>query len=117
MRVMKAQVVLFIVFFIVLVFILFCFIFLTPSFKEADSCSPFECGFSPFFSSSTPPFSMPFFVLSLMFLLFDVEIVLLLFFPFVFSFSYYSSFFLWFVALIVLFSTLYEWFKGLLIWL
>lgn len=49
----------------------------------------FECGFNPFRVSGVV-FSMPFFLISLIFLLFDVEIILLCFFPlrssFVFGF-------------------------------
>lgn len=40
----------------------------------------FECGFNPFRVSGVV-FSIPFFLVSLMFLLFDVEIILLCFFP------------------------------------
>lgn len=41
-----------------------------------DKIAPFECGFSPY-SSSRSPFSLHFFLVSIIFLLFDVELVLL----------------------------------------
>lgn len=41
----------------------------------------FECGFQPFIHAGNP-FSIPFFVISLIFLLFDVEIILIRFPPF-----------------------------------
>nr|UBQ34136.1 NADH dehydrogenase subunit 3 [Lepidoglyphus destructor] len=77
--------------------------------------SPFECGFlalSPF----SPPFSVSFFIVSLMFLLFDVEILLVCLLPLVISFSYFSSSLMWFVLFLILVSTLYEWMKGVLVW-
>jgi len=58
-------------------------------FKTSDSVlkkRPFECGFEPQFTRRLR-FSLPFFLLSLIFLIFDVELVLL--FPF---FTFYSRF-------------------------
>jgi len=62
-------------------------------FSYEDKSSSFECGFD----SITPtgvPFSIPFFVISLMFLLFDVEILLVCFYPLFYSFSFYVSYFI-----------------------
>nr|YP_010354340.1 NADH dehydrogenase subunit 3 [Blomia tropicalis]UOG85308.1 NADH dehydrogenase subunit 3 [Blomia tropicalis] len=78
--------------------------------------SSFECGFQPF-SGTGVPFSMPFFVVSLMFLLFDVEIILVCFFPMSISFSYVSFFFVWLVVGFILLATLYEWVGGVLVWI
>jgi NADH:ubiquinone oxidoreductase subunit 3 (subunit A) len=77
--------------------------------------SSFECGFQPFRGSSFS-FSMPFFIISLIFLLFDVEILLVCFYPLVFSFSFYFSLYFWLVVVLILFATLYEWVKGVLSW-
>nr|YP_009128924.1 NADH dehydrogenase subunit 3 [Saxidomus purpurata]AJT47994.1 NADH dehydrogenase subunit 3 [Saxidomus purpurata] len=49
---------------------------------EAAKLTAFECGFDPL-SSSRMPFSMRFFLVALLFLVFDMEMVLL--FPYIFS--------------------------------
>nr|YP_010555857.1 NADH dehydrogenase subunit 3 [Marcia hiantina]UYR95089.1 NADH dehydrogenase subunit 3 [Marcia hiantina] len=49
---------------------------------ESDKMTSFECGFDPL-SSSRLPFSLRFFLLALLFLVFDLEMIL--FFPFIIS--------------------------------
>nr|YP_010341294.1 NADH dehydrogenase subunit 3 [Stenamma impar]UNZ99559.1 NADH dehydrogenase subunit 3 [Stenamma impar] len=42
-----------------------------------EKMSPFECGFDPL-SKNHPPFSVQFFMISLIFLIFDIEIAILI---------------------------------------
>jgi NADH-ubiquinone oxidoreductase chain 3 len=56
-----------------------------------EELSPYECGFE-HHNVSRIPFSLRYFFLTLIFLLFDLEIVLMLFIPYsIFSFSFFVS--------------------------
>ena len=74
-----------------------------------EEISSFECGFE-HHNLSRVPFSLRYFFLTLIFLLFDLEIVLIIFFPSViFSFSFLMSFgVLLLFVLILFFSLVYE---------
>nr|YP_009773427.1 NADH dehydrogenase subunit 3 [Chiton albolineatus]QIZ12643.1 NADH dehydrogenase subunit 3 [Chiton albolineatus] len=82
-----------------------------------EKSSPFECGFDPK-NSSRIPFSMRFFLITVIFLVFDVEIVLLL--PYLISSSYSSDLFSMMSSIMIIFiltfGTLYEWSEGSLYW-
>nr|VFU78771.1 NADH dehydrogenase subunit 3 [Proasellus cavaticus] len=84
---------------------------------DREKASPFECGFNPV-SMSRLPFSLRFFIIAVVFLVFDVEIVLLLPLSSSWEFnatSYWALSYLLFLA-ILLIGTLYEWSYGALGW-
>lgn len=51
--------------------------------QDAEKRSEYECGFAPFDNASRLPFDVHFFLVALLFLIFDVEVALL--FPYVMS--------------------------------
>nr|YP_007026836.1 NADH dehydrogenase subunit 3 [Metacrangonyx goulmimensis]CCI69526.1 NADH dehydrogenase subunit 3 [Metacrangonyx goulmimensis] len=85
--------------------------------KERSKNSPFECGFDPFKKARTS-FSVRFFLVGIIFLIFDIEIVILLpvgiliNFYLVSHFSAISSI----IIIILIFGLLHEWNQGALNW-
>nr|WRW55952.1 NADH dehydrogenase subunit 3 [Pseudocuneopsis yangshuoensis] len=94
-------------------------LFLGASFYAGrEKVTPFECGFDPM-GSSRVPFSLRFFLLAVIFVVFDVEIVLL--FPVVMmvgsSWMWVSSYLALLVFLVLLFGgVIHEWREGSLEW-
>nr|YP_010158862.1 NADH dehydrogenase subunit 3 [Opatrum sabulosum]QRG31141.1 NADH dehydrogenase subunit 3 [Opatrum sabulosum] len=84
---------------------------------DREKSSPFECGFDPK-SSTRLPFSMHFFLIAIIFLIFDVEITLL--FPLIISLKH-NSLMIYFIVLmsflvILLVGLFHEWKQGALEW-
>jgi NADH:ubiquinone oxidoreductase subunit 3 (subunit A) len=84
-------------------------------FIDREKLSPFECGFDPN-GTSRLPFSLRFYLVALIFLIFDVEIVLIL--PVVPLFGVVSIN-VWFgvlgcFILVLVFGLYYEWAQGAL---
>uniref|UniRef100_UPI003003224A NADH dehydrogenase subunit 3 n=1 Tax=Amantis wuzhishana TaxID=2908853 RepID=UPI003003224A len=85
--------------------------------EDREKSSPFECGFDPM-SSSRLPFSLRFFLIAIIFLIFDVEIALIL--PMTII-TFYSNTTTWMITsvlfLLILTVGLYhEWNQGSLEW-
>nr|APG38526.1 NADH dehydrogenase subunit 3 [Kaloula cf. rigida AMA-2016] len=87
---------------------------LTP---DTEKLSPYECGFDPL-GSARLPYSMRFFLVAILFLLFDLEIALLLPSPWATQLLSPTSTILWtFIILILLtIGLIYEWLQGGLEW-
>nr|YP_010586010.1 NADH dehydrogenase subunit 3 [Anisocentropus kawamurai]UZZ43746.1 NADH dehydrogenase subunit 3 [Anisocentropus kawamurai] len=84
---------------------------------EKEKNSSFECGFD-LKSNARLPFSLHFFLITLIFLIFDVEITLIL--PMIFSFNL-CSMYTWYTTslyffFLLLLSLYYEWVQGMLQW-
>nr|YP_009945245.1 NADH dehydrogenase subunit 3 [Leptopeza flavipes]QOE17370.1 NADH dehydrogenase subunit 3 [Leptopeza flavipes]UJG45156.1 NADH dehydrogenase subunit 3 [Leptopeza flavipes] len=87
------------------------------SFIDREKSSPFECGFDPS-SSSRLPFSLRFFLITIIFLIFDVEIALIL--PMILILNF-SNMFMWMITsmifiFILLIGLYHEWNQGALNW-
>nr|BAH59387.1 NADH dehydrogenase subunit 3 [Dilipa morgiana] len=93
------------------------FIISKKSLLDREKCSPFECGFDPK-SLARIPFSLHFFLITMIFLIFDVEIALI--FPIIPSFMM-VNFFTWymisfFFIIILLIGLYHEWNENMLNW-
>nr|YP_010596323.1 NADH dehydrogenase subunit 3 [Sthenias yunnanus]WAJ61225.1 NADH dehydrogenase subunit 3 [Sthenias yunnanus] len=87
------------------------------TFSDREKSSPFECGFDPK-NSARLPFSLQFFLIAVIFLIFDVEITLLLPLILTLKLSNITSYMIiTFLFIMVLLSGLYhEWNQGALNW-
>nr|YP_009537915.1 NADH dehydrogenase subunit 3 [Limenitis archippus]YP_009537928.1 NADH dehydrogenase subunit 3 [Limenitis arthemis]AYN60645.1 NADH dehydrogenase subunit 3 [Limenitis archippus]AYN60658.1 NADH dehydrogenase subunit 3 [Limenitis arthemis] len=99
------------------IFMMISFIISKKSFLDREKCSPFECGFDPK-SLSRIPFSLHFFLITVIFLIFDVEIALIL--PMISTFST-VNFMIWFkinffFIIILLVGLYHEWNQNMLNW-
>jgi len=82
-----------------------------------EKISPFECGFTPIYNARLP-FSIRFFLISLVFLVFDVELVIL--FPFIININFRNIFIInfavrFFISILIL-GLYHEWNQGRLDW-
>nr|YP_010329381.1 NADH dehydrogenase subunit 3 [Ixodes kuntzi]YP_010534096.1 NADH dehydrogenase subunit 3 [Ixodes columnae]UNO53643.1 NADH dehydrogenase subunit 3 [Ixodes kuntzi]UXX50308.1 NADH dehydrogenase subunit 3 [Ixodes columnae] len=87
------------------------------SLTDKEKLSPFECGFDPF-SMSRMPFSLKFFLISIVFLIFDIEIVIMIPFPLIFqNKNIFIMINFTIINMMILWGLIYEWKKGLLEWM
>nr|YP_010021203.1 NADH dehydrogenase subunit 3 [Schizoneuraphis gallarum]QOK36247.1 NADH dehydrogenase subunit 3 [Schizoneuraphis gallarum] len=82
-----------------------------------NKSSPFECGFDPF-NKARIPFSLNFYLIAIIFLIFDIEMSIIL--PMILNFKisnmmYFNSMFLTFFMFMII-TIFYEWKFGSLNW-
>nr|ADK70289.1 NADH dehydrogenase subunit 3 [Myrmoderus ferrugineus]AUI41155.1 NADH dehydrogenase subunit 3 [Myrmoderus ferrugineus] len=84
---------------------------------NSEKLSPYECGFDPL-GSARLPFSIRFFLVAILFLLFDLEIALLLPLPWATQLQFPLTTLTWSSIIIFLLTLglVYEWFQGALEW-
>nr|YP_009261578.1 NADH dehydrogenase subunit 3 [Numenius phaeopus]AKG64472.1 NADH dehydrogenase subunit 3 [Numenius phaeopus]WMV96701.1 NADH dehydrogenase subunit 3 [Numenius phaeopus]WMV96721.1 NADH dehydrogenase subunit 3 [Numenius phaeopus]WMV96728.1 NADH dehydrogenase subunit 3 [Numenius phaeopus]WMV96730.1 NADH dehydrogenase subunit 3 [Numenius phaeopus] len=84
---------------------------------DSEKLSPYECGFDPL-GSARLPFSIRFFLVAILFLLFDLEIALLLPLPWATQLPYPTTTLTWTSAILILLTLglIYEWAQGGLEW-
>nr|YP_006073189.1 NADH dehydrogenase subunit 3 [Cygnus bewickii]YP_009139404.1 NADH dehydrogenase subunit 3 [Cygnus cygnus]YP_448786.1 NADH dehydrogenase subunit 3 [Cygnus columbianus]AAY62374.1 NADH dehydrogenase subunit 3 [Cygnus columbianus]AEZ50967.1 NADH dehydrogenase subunit 3 [Cygnus bewickii]AKF78310.1 NADH dehydrogenase subunit 3 [Cygnus cygnus]AKT94813.1 NADH dehydrogenase subunit 3 [Cygnus cygnus] len=84
---------------------------------DSEKLSPYECGFDPL-GSARLPFSIRFFLVAILFLLFDLEIALLLPLPWAIQLQSPLLTLAWTVAILLLLTLglAYEWIQGGLEW-
>nr|ADW66076.1 NADH dehydrogenase subunit 3 [Melanerpes flavifrons] len=84
---------------------------------DSEKLSPYECGFDPL-GSARLPFSIRFFLVAILFLLFDLEIALLLPLPWATQLQSPITSLTWASTIILLLTIglIYEWMQGGLEW-
>jgi NADH-quinone oxidoreductase subunit A len=85
--------------------------------KEYEKTSEYECGFEPFDSATRQPYDVHFYMVGILFLIFDVEIALL--FPWAANLSIVTSTGFWSTVVFLIILTIgfvYEWQRGALSW-
>nr|AGI96324.1 NADH dehydrogenase subunit 3 [Erythropitta venusta] len=84
---------------------------------DSEKLSPYECGFDPL-GTARLPFSIRFFLVAILFLLFDLEIALLLPLPWATQLQSPSTTLIWTSTIITLLTLglIYEWLQGGLEW-
>nr|ARH54344.1 NADH dehydrogenase subunit 3 [Cyrtanaspis phalerata] len=107
-----------IIFIISMLMILIINLISKKTFMDREKSSPFECGFDPY-SSARMPFSLYFFLIAMIFLIFDVEITLL--FPLIVNLKLINplNYFIimMFFIFILLIGLFHEWKQGALNWI
>lgn len=111
------------IFFIIFIFIIvLCFFipvlsfFLSEKNPDKEKLSVYECGFSPIYQPGKP-FSIKFFIVAILFIIFDLEIILLI--PWVLFLNFLKikgnlmAIFFFFIIILGLY---YEWLIGALEW-
>nr|YP_010310367.1 NADH dehydrogenase subunit 3 [Daclera levana]UMY75902.1 NADH dehydrogenase subunit 3 [Daclera levana] len=100
-----------------LILMIVCTIISKNTILDREKMSPFECGFDPK-SSARTPFSLQFFLIAILFLIFDIEIAIIL--PMIITMKT-SNIMMWIITIsifimILILGLYYEWKNGMLDW-
>nr|AKM70032.1 NADH dehydrogenase subunit 3 [Periphyllus koelreuteriae] len=104
--------------FMIMIILIFMMIFISMKMKfNFNKSAPFECGFDPF-NKSRIPFSLNFYLIAIIFLIFDIEISIIL--PMILNFNisnmlFYNTMFIMFFLFMIM-TIFYEWKFGSLNW-
>nr|QBP33660.1 NADH dehydrogenase subunit 3 [Aptornis otidiformis] len=92
-------------------------LWLTQTNPDTEKLSPYECGFDPL-GSARLPFSIRFFLVAILFLLFDLEIALLLPLPWATQLQSPTTTLTWTTIILMLLTLglIHEWMQGGLEW-
>nr|YP_010578706.1 NADH dehydrogenase subunit 3 [Mandarinia regalis]UZP46670.1 NADH dehydrogenase subunit 3 [Mandarinia regalis] len=98
-------------------FLLLSLLISKKSIMDREKCSPFECGFDPM-NLPRIPFSLHFFLITVIFLIFDIEIALIL--PMIITFKKVNFIVWWKVSslfiIMLLIGLYHEWNQNMLNW-
>lgn len=97
--------------------ILIAYLFSLTTLKDSEKLSEYECGFEPFDNATRHPFDVHFYIVGILFLIFDVEIALI--FPWVMALDFIGWFSFLNMTLFLIIVTIgffYEWHRGALSW-
>ena len=112
---MKILLMLLITLIICCILIVIPYIFSISTVKDQQKLSEYECGFEPFDNTTRLPFDVHFYIVGILFLIFDVEIALI--FPWIYklnSMSLYGIYSMIFFIIILTIGFIYEWGCGVL---
>nr|YP_011017949.1 NADH dehydrogenase subunit 3 [Anidiocerus bimaculatus]WQF69861.1 NADH dehydrogenase subunit 3 [Anidiocerus bimaculatus] len=108
---------LFIIMMIIMFILLFLMLISKKSICDMEKLSPFECGFNSM-SKKRLPFSIHFFLIAVIFLIFDVEIIIIL--PIIMTMKYtmikYWLLTSLFFIIVLIMGLYHEWYNGMLKW-
>jgi NADH-quinone oxidoreductase subunit A len=97
--------------------IIIAYLFSLTTIRDSEKLSEYECGFEPFDNATRHPFDVHFYIVGILFLIFDVEIALI--FPWVLGLQFTSWFGFYNMVIFLIIITVgffYEWHRGALSW-
>lgn len=101
---------------VLVIFLISAFFSSSTTVRDFEKLTTYECGFEPF-SESQGTFDVKYYLIAILFLIFDLEIMFLLPWSLNFEISTTGSLFIiWYFLLILTVAFVYEWLKGGLDW-